>query len=105
MNNAGAINSRLIVILNDNDMSIAPPVGAMSALSRRGSFSGRPIRSLREIGKQLGNHLPKMLSDRAARAEEYARGFWSPAARCSRSSASTMSARSTGTTSTICCRC
>jgi len=74
MNNAGAMNSRLIVILNDNDMSIAPPVGAMSAYLSR-LYSGRTYRSLREAAKQLGKHLPKVIADRANRAEEYSRGF------------------------------
>jgi 1-deoxy-D-xylulose-5-phosphate synthase len=74
MNNAGAMDSRLIVILNDNDMSIAPPVGAMSAYLSR-LWSGRAYRSLREIGKQLGKHLPKLIKDRAGLAEEYARGM------------------------------
>ena len=74
MNNAGAMNSRLIVILNDNDMSIAPPVGAMSAYLSR-LYSGRTYRSLREAAKQLSKHLPKVLADRANRAEEYSRGF------------------------------
>ena len=72
MNNAGAMNSRLIVILNDNDMSIAPPVGAMSAYLSR-LLSGRTYLSLREIGKQLADHLPKFFQQRAVRAEEYAR--------------------------------
>jgi 1-deoxy-D-xylulose-5-phosphate synthase len=74
MNNAGAMNSRLIVILNDNDMSIAPPVGAMSAYLAR-LISGRTYLSLREIGKQLARHLPKYFEQSAARAEEFARGF------------------------------
>src|SRR5690242_1384975 len=74
MNNAGAMDSRLTVILNDNDMSIAPPVGAMSAYLSR-LWSGRTYRSLRDIGKQLGKHLPKLIKDRAALAEEYARGM------------------------------
>src|SRR5690348_3746070 len=74
MNNAGAMDSRLIVILNDNDMSIAPPVGAMSAYLAK-LWSGRTYRSLRDIGKQLGKHLPKLIKDRAALAEEYARGM------------------------------
>ncbi len=52
MNNAGAMDSRLIVILNDNEMSIAPPVGAMSAYLAR-LISGRTYLSLREIGKQF----------------------------------------------------
>jgi 1-deoxy-D-xylulose-5-phosphate synthase len=74
MNNAGWRNSRLIVILNDNDMSIAPPVGAMSAYLAR-LISGRTYRTLRDIGKQLAQHLPKFFEERAARAEEFARGF------------------------------
>jgi 1-deoxy-D-xylulose-5-phosphate synthase len=74
MNNAGAMNSRLIVILNDNDMSIAPPVGAMSAYLAR-LLSGKTYRNLREIGKQLANHLPKFFEERAMRAEEFARGM------------------------------
>jgi 1-deoxy-D-xylulose-5-phosphate synthase len=75
MNNAGAMHSRLIVILNDNDMSIAPPTGAMSAYLAR-LVSGRAYRSLREIGKQLTKRLPKFLHDKAEKAEEFARGFW-----------------------------
>jgi 1-deoxy-D-xylulose-5-phosphate synthase len=74
MNNAGAMNSRLIVVLNDNDMSIAPPVGAMSAYLAR-LLSGRTYRGLREIGKQLAHRLPKFFEERAMRAEEYARGM------------------------------
>jgi 1-deoxy-D-xylulose-5-phosphate synthase len=74
MNNAGAMDQRLIVILNDNDMSIAPPVGAMSAYLSR-LLSGRTYLSLREIGKQFAQHLPKLFEKRAIRAEEYARGF------------------------------
>src|SRR5215475_181596 len=74
MNNAGAMDSRLIVILNDNDMSIAPPVGAMSAYLSR-LLTGRTYMSLREIGKQLARRLPKFFEQRALRAEEYARGL------------------------------
>ncbi|WP_280525379.1 1-deoxy-D-xylulose-5-phosphate synthase, partial [Methylobacterium oxalidis] len=74
MNNAGAMHSRLIVVLNDNDMSIAPPVGAMSAYLAR-LASGGTYRSLRETAKQLGKLLPKALYQRAARAEEYARSL------------------------------
>src|SRR5471032_1874621 len=74
MNNAGAMNSRLIVILNDNDMSIAPPVGAMSAYLAR-LISGRTYLSLREIGKQFAKHLPKVVENQAAKAEEFARGL------------------------------
>ncbi len=75
MNNAGAMNSRLIVILNDNDMSIAPPVGAMSAYLAR-LVSGKTYLSLRETAKQLAEHLPKFMQDKARKTEEYARGFW-----------------------------
>ena len=75
MNNAGSLGSRLIVILNDNDMSIAPPVGAMSAYLAR-LISGGAYRSIREIGKYLAHHLPKSLEEKAARAEEFGRGFW-----------------------------
>jgi 1-deoxy-D-xylulose-5-phosphate synthase len=74
MNNAGAMNSRLIVILNDNDMSIAPPVGAMSAYLAR-LISGRTYLSLREIGRQFAQHLPKFVEHKAAKVEEFARGF------------------------------
>jgi len=75
MNNAGARNERLVVILNDNDMSIAPPVGAMSAYLAR-LISGKTYRTLRDIGKQLAQHLPKFFEEKAGRAEEFARGFW-----------------------------
>jgi 1-deoxy-D-xylulose-5-phosphate synthase len=74
MNNAGAMHSRLIVILNDNDMSIAPPTGAMSAYLAR-LVSGYAYRGIREAAKQLAKRLPKFLYDRAKRAEEFARGF------------------------------
>src|SRR5580658_5683585 len=74
MNNAGAMNSRLIVILNDNDMSIAPPVGAMSAYLSR-LLSSKSFMSLRHIAKQINKRLPKVLADRANRVEEYSRGF------------------------------
>jgi 1-deoxy-D-xylulose-5-phosphate synthase len=75
MNNAGAMDSRLIVILNDNDMSIAPPTGAMSAYLAR-LVSGPAYRSIREAMKQLAKVLPKRLREKAKLAEEYARGFW-----------------------------
>jgi 1-deoxy-D-xylulose-5-phosphate synthase len=75
MNNAGAQRSRLIVILNDNDMSIAPPVGAMSAYLAR-LVSGRTYRSLREVAKQLTSRLPRFFHDKAKQTEEYARGFF-----------------------------
>jgi 1-deoxy-D-xylulose-5-phosphate synthase len=75
LNNAGARHERLIVVLNDNDMSIAPPVGAMSAYLAR-LVSGGTYRSLRGIGKQLAKRLPKFFYQKAQRAEEFARGFW-----------------------------
>ncbi|HVG50250.1 MAG TPA: 1-deoxy-D-xylulose-5-phosphate synthase, partial [Xanthobacteraceae bacterium] len=74
MNNAGAMNSRLIVVLNDNDMSIAPPVGAMSAYLAR-LISGRTYLSLRDFGKQVAQRLPKFMGERAEKVEEFARGF------------------------------
>ncbi|MBR1217893.1 1-deoxy-D-xylulose-5-phosphate synthase [Bradyrhizobium sp. U87765 SZCCT0131] len=74
MNNAGAMNSRLVVILNDNDMSIAPPVGAMSAYLAR-LISGHTYQSIREIAKNIAHKLPKFFEERAMRAEEYARGM------------------------------
>jgi 1-deoxy-D-xylulose-5-phosphate synthase len=75
MNNAGAMNSRLVVVLNDNDMSIAPPVGALSAyLARR--VSGRGYHRLRKLFHQVAKRLPtKMLEQRALAMEEYARGL------------------------------
>ena len=74
MNNAGAMSSRLIVILNDNDMSIAPPVGALSAYLAR-LVSGRAYRSLRYTVKKLAKLLPPFLEQRALAMEEYARGL------------------------------
>jgi len=74
LNNAGASGRRLIVILNDNEMSIAPPVGAMSNYLAR-LLSSRTFMSLRDLGKQVAQHLPTFLKDRAAKAEELARGF------------------------------
>ncbi|GLQ06372.1 1-deoxy-D-xylulose-5-phosphate synthase [Sneathiella chinensis] len=74
MNNAGAMDSRQIVILNDNDMSIAPPVGAMSAYLSR-LLSGRSYRSLRDLMKQIASKLPDPLERTAKRAEEFARGM------------------------------
>nr|WP_208976005.1 1-deoxy-D-xylulose-5-phosphate synthase [Pseudovibrio exalbescens] len=75
MNNAGALKSRLIVILNDNDMSIAPPTGALSASLAR-LVSGKTYKSFRDAAKSVAKALPKTLQEKAARAEEYARGFW-----------------------------
>ena len=74
MNNAGALKSRLIVILNDNDMSIAPPVGAMSAYLSR-LLSSKSYLNLRQALKQIAAHFPKPLEVAAKRAEEYTRGM------------------------------
>ena len=75
MNNAGARNERLIVILNDNDMSIAPPTGALSAYLARATSSGTYLH-LRDYAKQLAKMLPKQWERRAARVEEYTRHIW-----------------------------
>src|SRR5579863_9344489 len=74
MNNAGSMDSRLIVILNDNDMSIAPPVGAMSAYLSR-LLSSKPYRSLRQLGSAMAKRFPRGLAKAARRADEYARGM------------------------------
>jgi 1-deoxy-D-xylulose-5-phosphate synthase len=74
MNNAGSMKSKLVVILNDNDMSIAPPVGAMSAYLSR-LISSKPYLGMRELGKKITGKLPGPLKRAAARAEEYARGM------------------------------
>ena len=74
MNNAGSMDTRLIVILNDNDMSIAPAVGAMSAhLSRL--ISSKPYRSIRHLARELAKKFPRSIETAARRAEEYARGM------------------------------
>jgi 1-deoxy-D-xylulose-5-phosphate synthase len=75
MNNAGATETRLIVILNDNDMSIAPPTGAMSAYLAR-LVSSETYRTIRETAKQLAKRLPKFFYDKAQRTEEFSRSFW-----------------------------
>src|SRR5947209_2096648 len=74
MNNAGSMDSRLLVILNDNDMSIAPPVGAMSAYLSR-VLSSKSFLSLRHLAGEAARHLPKRLETAARRAEELARSF------------------------------
>ena len=75
MNNSGGMDARQIVILNDNDMSIAPPTGAMSHYLAR-LVSGRTYRSMRETAKQLNEKLPKFWADKARKTEEYTRGFF-----------------------------
>ena len=74
MNNAGHLGNRLIVILNDNDMSIAPPVGAMSAYLSR-LISSKSYRSLRHVATQVAMKFPRPLAQAFKRAEEYARGM------------------------------
>ncbi len=74
MNNAGTRKSKLLVILNDNEMSIAPPVGALSAYLTR-LMSSRRFLSVREVAGKLAKQLPWGLERTARRAEEYARGF------------------------------
>src|SRR6188472_1604363 len=90
MNNAGAIDSRLIVILNDNDMSIAPPVGAMSAYLAK-LISGGTYRRFRRFLKRP--------------AQRSSPAVFGLVALCSRSLASITSAQSTGIISIICCPC
>ncbi len=74
MNNAGARDCRLIVILNDNDMSIAPPVGAMSAYLAR-VLSSDTYRSARHMAKEIASRFPRTVETAAKRFEEYARGI------------------------------
>lgn len=74
LNNAGHLGSKLVVILNDNDMSIAPPVGAMSAYLARASSSG-VYQGFRTFGKQLAKRLPNAIYKQLAKAEEYGRGM------------------------------
>jgi 1-deoxy-D-xylulose-5-phosphate synthase len=74
LNNAGALDARLIVILNDNDMSIAPPTGAMSAYLAR-MASGRTYMGIREAGKKLTAYLGKNIDRAITRAVEHARGY------------------------------
>ena len=74
MNNAGSMKSKLIVILNDNDMSIAPPVGAMSAYLSR-LLSGKTFQSARTLAKQMAKKFPKSFQNIAAKADEYMRGM------------------------------
>lgn len=74
LNNAGALGSRLIVILNDNDMSIAPAVGAMSAYLSR-LISSHPYRQFRDFGKAVVKHLPEPVKEVAKRAEAFTRAL------------------------------
>jgi 1-deoxy-D-xylulose-5-phosphate synthase len=74
MNNAGALKARMIVILNDNDMSIAPPVGAMSAYLSK-VVSSRPFLSVRDMMGRLAKRFPRPIERTARKAEEFARGL------------------------------
>ena len=96
MNNAGVTpNINLLVILNDNDMSISPPVGALNRYFAR-LMSGRFYAAAKNVGRAVLQHVPPVL-ELARRFEEHARA-WSRRPRCSRNSASTTWARSTVTT-------
>ncbi len=74
MNNAGALDARMIVILNDNDMSIAPPSGAMSGYLAR-LASGRTYQGFRDFGKKLTGYLGRGVDRAVTRAVEHARGY------------------------------
>jgi len=74
MNNAGSLRSRLIVVLNDNDMSIAPPVGAMSAYLSR-LLSSQSFLSLRDLAARMARRFPRAIERTARRADEFARGI------------------------------
>lgn len=74
MNNAAEAGNRLIVILNDNDMSIAPPVGGLSAYLAR-LVSSQPFLSLRELAKKISRRLPEPLHIAARKTDEFARGM------------------------------
>ena len=76
INNAGALKTNLLIILNDNDMSIAPAVGGLSNYLSN-VVSSRPFNSVREIAKQMVNFLPKEVGETAKRAESLARNFLS----------------------------
>ncbi len=72
MNNAGASDSRLIVILNDNDMSIAQPVGAMSSYLSR-LITSEPFHSIRDLMREVASRFPAEIERTARRAREAAR--------------------------------
>lgn len=75
MNNAAeATSGQLMVVLNDNDMSIAPPVGGMSAYLAK-QVSGGAYQNIRKVGKKFVDHMPRPFRDAARKAEEYARGM------------------------------
>lgn len=74
MNNAGSMDARLVVILNDNDMSIAPPVGALSAYLSR-LISSKSFRSMRHFAKDVAKKFPRTIEEAATKLDEYARGM------------------------------
>lgn len=74
MNNAGSMDARLIVVLNDNDMSIAPPVGALSAYLSR-LISSKSFRSMRHFAKDVAKKFPRTIEEAATKLDEYARGM------------------------------
>ncbi len=74
LNNAGSMDTRLIVVLNDNEMSIAPPVGAMSGYLSR-LISSRRYRSIRDIARHAAERFPRVVEHGVRRAERYARGL------------------------------
>lgn len=75
MNNAGAMHTRMMVILNDNKMSIAPAVGAMSNYLSR-LISSKPYLTLRHMAKKVAEHLPEAIEKAAKKAEQYTKDFW-----------------------------
>ena len=74
MNNAGSMDTRLIVVLNDNEMSIAPPVGAMSGYLSR-LISSKRYRSIRDIARHAAERFPRVVEHGVKRVEKYARGL------------------------------
>src|SRR5262245_29623375 len=75
MNNAGAMDARLIVILNDNDMSIAPPTGAMRSYLAK-LVSGPFYRGVRDTAKSITEKMPRLIHETARKTEEFARSFF-----------------------------
>jgi 1-deoxy-D-xylulose-5-phosphate synthase len=75
MNNAGAMDARLIVILNDNDMSIAPPTGALRAYLAK-LVSGPGYRGFRDTAKSITEKMPRVIHEAARKTEEFARSFF-----------------------------
>jgi 1-deoxy-D-xylulose-5-phosphate synthase len=74
MNNAGSMDARLIVILNDNDMSIAPPVGALSAYLSK-LISSKSFRSVRHVAKEMSKKFPRPIEEAAGKMDEFTRGM------------------------------